>query len=47
MPFAATWLNLESILRSEVSQTKTNMIQYHLHVETEKNDTKYLFTKQK
>ena len=33
MPFAATWMNLEIIMLSEVSQTKTNII-YHLHVES-------------
>ena len=26
MPFAATWMDLEIIILSEVSQTKTNMI---------------------
>ena len=26
MPFAVTWLNLEIIIPSEVSQTKTNII---------------------
>ena len=26
MPFVATWMNLEIIILSEVSQTKTNMI---------------------
>ena len=25
-PFAATWMDLESIILSEVSQTKTNVI---------------------
>ena len=26
MPFAATWIDLEMIILSEVSQTKTNII---------------------
>ena len=29
--FAATWTDLEIIIISEVSQTKTNIIQYHLY----------------
>ena len=33
MPFAATWVDLEIILLSEVSQTKTN-IWHHLYVES-------------
>ena len=32
LPFAATWLDLDHIILSEVSQTKTNII-YHLHAE--------------
>ena len=32
---------------SEVTQTKTNIIWYHLYVESEKNGTNELFTKQK
>jgi len=32
---------------SEVSQTKTNTIRYHLHVESKKNDTNELITEQK
>ena len=34
MPFAATWMDLEIIIRSEVSQRKTNIICYHLYVES-------------
>ena len=37
MPFAATWMNLDIIILSEVSQTKT--MWYHLYVESKKNDT--------
>ena len=33
MPFAATWMDLEIIILSEVSQTKTN-IWHHLYVES-------------
>ena len=31
--FAATWMDLEIILLSEVSQTKTNIIWFPLHME--------------
>ena len=30
MPFAETWMDLETIILSEVSQTKTNTTRYHL-----------------
>ena len=30
MPFAATWMDLEVIILSEVGQTKANIIRYHL-----------------
>ena len=40
MPFAATWMNLEIIIMSEVSQTEK--AKYHLYVESNKNDTKEL-----
>ena len=35
MPFAATWMDLQIIKLSEVSQRKTN-IWYHLYVESRK-----------
>ena len=34
MPFAAIWMDLEIIILSKVSQTKTNTICYHLYVES-------------
>ena len=36
MPFAATWLDLEIIILSEISQRNTNIIKYHLYVESKK-----------
>ena len=33
MPFAARWMDLEITILSEVSQTKTNTMWYHLYVE--------------
>ena len=44
-PFAATWMDLEIIIWSEVSQTKTNIIWYCLYVESKKNDTSKLIYK--
>ena len=41
MPFAATWMDLEIIILSEVSQTE-NITWYHLHVEYNQNDTSEL-----
>ena len=43
MPFASTWINLEIIILSEVSQRKTNI--YHLYAESKKNDTNELIYK--
>ena len=36
IPPAATSMDLEIIVLSEVSQTKTNTIRYHVHVESKK-----------
>ena len=47
MPFATTWMDLEIIILSEVSQTKTNIMWYHLFVESWKMIQMNLFTKQK
>ena len=49
MSFAATWMDLEMIILSEVSQTKTKILCYCLYVESkkEKKIQMYLFTKQK
>ena len=37
VPFAATWMDLEIIILNEVSQTETNIICYHLYVESKKS----------
>ena len=39
MPFAATWMDLEIVILIEVSQRKTNIIWYHLYVESKKKGT--------
>ena len=42
LPFAATWLDLEGIMLSEISQTeKTNAIQYHFYLESKKYNSEY------
>ena len=46
MPFTATWMDLEIIVLSEISQTKANIICYHFHVESKKMIQINLFTKQ-
>ena len=39
LPFAATWIDLEGILLSEIRQTeKTNTVWYHLYVEYKKHN---------
>ena len=47
MPFAATWMDLEIIILSAVSQTKTNIIWYQLYVESKKMIHMNVFTEQK
>ena len=44
MPFTATWMDLEIIRLSEVSQTKIKII-FHLYTESKKNDTNDLIYK--
>ena len=36
LPSAATWMDLKNIIPSEVSQKKTNIVRYHLYVESKK-----------
>ena len=43
MSFVATCLDVEIVIVSEVSQTKTDIIWQHLHLELIKNSTKYFF----
>ena len=46
MSFAATWMDLETVILNEVSQTEK--YKYHLHVESKENGTNELiYTKQK
>ena len=45
MPFAATWMDLEIIILSEISQRKARTPLYHLYVESKKNDTNELIYK--
>ena len=48
MPFAATWMDLEIIILSEVSRgKKTNVISYDLCAEFKNMIQMNLFTKQK
>ena len=43
MAFAATWIDLEIIILSEVSQRKTNVICYRLYVESKRNTNEFIY----
>ena len=43
--FATTWMDLENIILSEISQTEKEILCYHLHVESKKIEWMYI-TKQ-
>ena len=47
MPFAVTKMDLEIVILRELSQIKTNIMCYHLYVESKKMVQMNLFTKQK
>ena len=36
LPFVATWMDLDGIMLSEISQRKINIVWYHLYVESKK-----------
>ena len=46
LQFAATWMDLGSVILNEVSQRRRNIIWHHVHVNLKRNDTNEL-TKQK
>ena len=43
LSFAATWMDLENIILSEVSQIKTNIMRYLLYVESKNNTNKSIY----
>ena len=43
MPFATTWVDLDIIILSEVSQRKTNIICYQLYVEPKRNTNELIY----
>ena len=47
MPFAATWIDLESVILNEVSQKRRNIVWYPLYVQSEINDANELTYKTK
>ena len=42
-PFAATWIDLENIIVSKISQRKTNIVWYYLNVESKNNVNESLY----
>ena len=47
LPFVTTWMDLEGIMLSEISQTKTNTVWFHLYVESKKQNKWTNITKHK
>ena len=47
LPFAATWMDLEGIMLSEITQRKTNTVCYHLYVKSKKYNKLVNVTKKK
>ena len=43
MPSAVTWMGLEIAILSEVSQTKVNILWYHLYVESKKRYNELIY----
>ena len=46
IPFLPTWMDLKIVIMREVSETKTNIILYHLFVGSQKRVQMILSTKQ-
>ena len=42
LPFVATWMDLENVILSKVSQTQATIIFYHLYMESKKGGTNEL-----
>ena len=47
LPFATTWMDLESTILNEISQIETNTVSYHLHVGSKKYNKLVNITKKK
>ena len=45
LPLATTWMNLDGIMFSKISQTKTNTVRYYLYVESKNKYNKLLYKK--